>query len=263
MPETPSEIRAETPGHTLLVAALVCLVCSVLVSGTAVLLRPIRDAHLARERNAYILTVLESIPGLAAEVGEIDAADLEARVIDLETGELVPDVDPSEWDALGAAADPEQSVALPDARDPAGLGRREHWATVYVLRDPGDLERVRLVVLPVRGQGFQSMVHGYLALDADLSTVLGLTFYQQKETPGLGALITDPSWLAQWHGKRARDDSGALRLKVAHGPAAPGAVHEVDGISGATWTGDGVTNLLRFWLGDDGYGPFLRRLASP
>lgn len=260
--EHPAAARpAETPGRTFAVAAAVCVVCSLAVSTTAVLLRPLREAHLARERNASILAVLSTIPGLRAAVGSIDAADLEARVIDLETGATVPDVDPADWDPLAAAADPQASVSLPSRRDLAGLGRRERWATVYALRDDeSEGDGLRLVLLPVRGSGFQSMLYGYLALDADLDTVLGLSFYEHGETPGLGSLITDPAWLLQWHGKRARDDAGALQLGVAMGPAEPGDPHQVDGLSGATWTGDGVTNLLRFWLGDDGYGPFLERL---
>ena len=76
--------------------------------------------------------------------------------------------------------------------------------------------------------------------------------------------IDNPRWRERWVGKLARDASGTLRLGVARGavdPDAPAAPFLVDGISGATRTGVGVTNLLRFWLGPDGFGPFLERLA--
>jgi Na+-transporting NADH:ubiquinone oxidoreductase subunit C len=125
--------------------------------------------------------------------------------------------------------------------------------------------RVELVVLPVHGEGFVSTLYGYLALDGDLNSIRSLVFFEHAETPGLGAQIEDPRWLAKWRGKLVRDAEGRIRIRVAPdavAPDAPDAVHEVDGITGATYTGEGVTNLLRFWLGEDGFGPFLRRLET-
>jgi Na+-transporting NADH:ubiquinone oxidoreductase subunit C len=94
----------------------------------------------------------------------------------------------------------------------------------------------------------------------DLKTVAGLTFYAQDETAGVGARILDPAWQAEWPGKRIADAGGEIRIAVvqrgARGP------HEVDGITGATRTGEGITRLLRFWLGERGFGPFLARLGS-
>ncbi|NNL65750.1 MAG: FMN-binding protein, partial [Myxococcales bacterium] len=100
--------------------------------------------------------------------------------------------------------------------------------------------------------------------DADTQTVRGLDFYEHGETPGLGSEIQNPAWRALWPGKRVRDAEGRVRLGVARGPIDPrsaDAAHQVDGISGATKTGEGVTHLLRFWLGPDGFGPYLERVA--
>jgi Na+-transporting NADH:ubiquinone oxidoreductase subunit C len=125
----------------------------------------------------------------------------------------------------------------------------------YAVRQEGDL---RLLILPVSGEGYQSTLYGYLALDGDLNTIQALSFYEQGETPGLGAQVEDPAWQAQWKGKRVRDTGGTMRVRVAGGDAQ--TEFEVDGISGATYTSDGVTNLLRFWLGPDGFGPYLERI---
>ena len=116
------------------------------------------------------------------------------------------------------------------------------------------------MILPVRGTGYQSTLKGYLALEADLNTVAALTFYEQEETPGLGSRIEESAWQALWPGKQLADAEGVIRIEVVKG--AGGGVHEVDGISGATRTGIGITNLMRFWLGPDGYGPYLERLRT-
>jgi Na+-transporting NADH:ubiquinone oxidoreductase subunit C len=168
----------------------------------------------------------------------------QARLVDLATGNYVD-------------RDPGTSTELPAGRDRAGLGSREDVATVFELRDDGART---LIILPVHGSAYQSTIKGYLALKADLNTVAALTFYEQEETPGLGARIEEDAWQALWPGKQVADADGVIRIDVVKGAGA--GVHEVDGISGATRTSTGVTNLLRFWLGPDGYGPYLDRLRS-
>lgn len=247
----------DDPAKTLAVAAAVCLVCSLVVSTAAVLLRPRQLANRALERGRNVVALLEGVPGIGDLLARVDLRDLDARVVDLETGAFAPDVDPATYDQRAAATDPAASDPLPEGSDPAGLGRRERYATVYLVRKDGD---VALVILPVRGNGFQSMLYGFLALDGAAERVEALTFYEQGETPGLGAQVAAPAWLAGWHGRRLRDETGRLRVRVADGTAE--SEYEVDGISGATWTGKGVTNLLHFWLGPDGFGPFLERLAT-
>jgi Na+-transporting NADH:ubiquinone oxidoreductase subunit C len=248
---------SDDPVRAIVVAAAVCLACSLVVSTAAVLLRPRQLANRERERGAKILALLGDVPGMEDLLASIDLRDLDARVVDLETGDFAAGIDPATYDQRAAAADPARSTALPEGRDPAGLGRRERFATVYLVRRHGE---IALVVLPVRGNGFQSMLYGYVALDGRADRIEALTFYEHGETPGLGAEVASPEWLAQWHGVRVRDESGRIRVHVAEGEAE--TEYEVDGISGATWTGKGVTSLLRFWLGPDGFGPFLTHLAN-
>lgn len=252
----------DSPVKTVALALAVCLVCSLVVSVTAVALRPLHVANRERERRQHVAAILAAVPGIEAVIGAVDVDELEIRLVDLESGAYVDGVDPAGYDARQAATDPAHSIELAPERDAAGVGRREKLAPVYVV---GDDDEIALVILPVYGSGYLSTLRGYVALGADTNTILGLTFYEHDETPGLGAEIQEAGWLAQWKGKRVRDDSGRIRVRVAAGTVDandPGRPYEVDGISGATMTGDGVTALLRFWLGDDGFGPYLDRLRA-
>jgi Na+-transporting NADH:ubiquinone oxidoreductase subunit C len=211
------------------------------------------------ERARLIREILGDVPGLEELVGGLGSVRIETRLVELESGAFVEDGDPDAFDARAAAEDLERSRGVPSERDLAGLRRVARVAAVHLVIE-GD--RVKLVVLPVHGEGFASTLYGYLALDGDLNSIRSLVFFEHAETPGLGAQIEDPRWLAKWRGKLARDAEGLIRIRVAPGAVAPDAVHEVDGITGATYTGEGVTNLLQFWLGEDGFGPFLRRLET-
>lgn len=224
----------ESPVKTVGVALLVALIASLAVSFTAVTLKPLQDANRLRE----------SAAGMMAMLDDLGAGIPDARLVQLADGSYTN-------------RDPGTRTELPAERDLAGLGSREDVATVYELREDAAL---RLLVLPVRGTGYQSTLKGYLALEADLNTVAALTIYEQNETPGMGARVQEESWLALWRGKRVADAQGAVRIAVVKGAGT--GPHEVDGISGATRTGMGVTNLVRFWLGPDGYGPYLERLRS-
>lgn len=243
----------DTPLRAVLTALGVALVCALLVSVTAVTLRPYQRANLEAERYAQ----LETIMGSPSADGM--GADMETRVVELDSGRYVEALDPLAFDARQAAADPESSIAIPAERDAAGIHRRAKHAVVYILRDGSGA--VDTLILPVYGAGYQSTLYGYLALASDANTVKALKFYEQNDTPGMGARIQDPEWEALWPGKRIEDAAGALRIGVARGAApASDADYKVDGISGATRTSLGVDGLLRFWLGDMGFGPYLERV---
>ena len=118
------------------------------------------------------------------------------------------------------------------------------------------------MILPVEGLGLWSTLYGFLAVDADLETIRGLTFYEHAETPGLGGEVDNPRWKSLWPGRRTTVD-GEPRIEVIRGRAGPPGEdpYRVDGLSGAAITGRGVTNLLRFWLSDEGFRPYLTRLS--
>ncbi|SES40690.1 Na+-transporting NADH:ubiquinone oxidoreductase subunit C [Tranquillimonas rosea] len=241
----PNESRAKT----ILVAFLVSAVCAALVSGATVLLRPIQAANRAAEEQARIAALVEGIPGMAALL-EQSGGTLSTVVIDLDRSRAATEVTPATLDA--ALGDPGNWTALDPAQDLAGLGHRPNFAQIYLLRDGDD---VSLVLLPLSGQGYGGRIDAILALKGDMNTVAGIAITGHSETPGLGGRIQEASWRSSFPGTELRDEGGDMRFRVARGPASD--VHEVDGITGATRTGRGVTQMVRFWLGPDGYGPLL------
>jgi Na+-transporting NADH:ubiquinone oxidoreductase subunit C len=253
----------ESLSKTLFVSVAVCLACSFVVSTAAVLLGPRQAANRERDRKQQMAAILAAVPQIAILVETAGASELEARIVRLGTGEYADEIDPATYDQRKAAEDPRLSIELPPEHDVAELKRRPLYAQVYLLRD--STAQIQLVVLPVSGAGFNATMYGYVALGGDFNTIEGITFYEHEETPGLGGEIENPQWLAGWRGKRVRDETERIRVRVVEGkviPGTPAAAYEVDAISGATWTSDGVSNLVRFWLGDDGFGPYIARLIA-
>lgn len=242
---------------TLGVALLVALVSATVVSVTAVMLKPLQLANLESQRQARMEAMIAALPGMADILRDAGVNSLETRLVDLDTGSFDTDIDPAGYDQRAAASDPALSIALPREVDVAGIGRRANVALVYILLRG---EEIALIVLPVHGGGYQSTIYAYLALEADLDKVAALTVYEQGETPGVGSQIEDPAWQALWPGKEIADKTGAIRIAVVRGQAS--GPYEVDGITGATRTMKGITNMLHFWLGDQGFGPFLARLRA-
>jgi len=251
--------KPRSPLQIVLFAVAVAVVCGTAVSAVSVWLAPRQAENERRERESVLQALLGCDPELAAllerAAGE-DAAGIEARVVDLDSGCYVPDVDAACFDP---AADPAGRLRLGPEQDVAKIGERPNRVVVYEVRRDG---AVALLVMPVYGSGYQSRLVGFLSLGSDLETVASLVFYRQGETPGMGARIGDPDWQAQWRGKRTRDETGRLRIGVRTRDAAEASSYEIDAMSGATRTGAGVTNLLHFWLGDLGYAPLLRNLRS-
>lgn len=248
----------DTPGRVLAVAALVCVVCAVLVSAAVVLLRPIQDrnALLARQRNILEVAGIYQ-PGASVES---QFERIEAHLVELESGQYVEGGDAIRFDIPKAARDPRQSEVVPAGSDVARINRRPRTMPVFLVRGAGGLETV---ILPTHGYGLWSTMYAYVALDARGERVKGITFYSHAETPGLGAEIDNTRWRDSWVGKRLVDEAGTVRFDIAKGaPAAEAADYHVDAISGATLTGNGVENMIHYWLGEAGYGPFLARLRS-
>jgi Na+-transporting NADH:ubiquinone oxidoreductase subunit C len=242
---------------------VLCIVFSVLVSAVAVALhdRQVENQRLDRIQNVLGVAGLKE-PGESLSRAELTArfeGGLEGRVVELATGDYVEGVDALSFDQRKASKDPERSRPAPTNK--AKVRRIPDQAVVYVITDG---EKVSGIVLPIEGSGLWSTLYGFLALDADARTVKGITFYQHGETPGLGGEVDNPSWKAKWPGRLAFDDSWEPALRVKKGEAGKPETdpYQVDGLSGASITSNGVTNMIRFWLGENGFGPFLARYRS-
>lgn len=261
--------RRDSFAGTVLVAAVLCVVCSAVVSIAAVSLRPLQEQNkrLDRQRNVLDATGLAmgEFGRLASELTRSEVDELYAWVseelVDLETGEYTDRYETASYEPREVVDNKEKSIAIEDPKYDPGEARRPKVMKVFLVRRPGE-EEVRQVVLPVYGKGLWSTLYGYLAIKSDFETIQGLTFYEHGETPGLGGEVDNPSWKRQWEGKELYNDEGEPAAGLAKGPAPPDDPYKVDGLSGATITARGVTSLVRYWTSEDGYRAYLENLKS-
>lgn len=251
-----------SPLYTLIFATLVCVVCAVVVSSSAVSLRERQDANVLIERHKNVLQaagILDPEAEITSEEVERLFHTVEAVPVELATGEVDESVDPDTYDQLAATSDPETSHPAPP--NLAQVQRLPDVAVAYRVND--DAGNLKMVVLPIEGKGLWSTLRGFIALRDDLNTIQGITYYEHKETPGLGGEVDNPRWKARWEERRAFDDEGDVAIKVIKGRAGTPEEdpYDVDGLSGATLTSRGVTYMLDFWLGEDGFGPYLDKLG--
>ena len=254
-------MRNDTIKKTLLVAALLSVVCSVVVSSAAVIFRESQAKNKDLDRKKNILMAA----GLLEEGKSIEElfAKFEARVVDLSTGDYRDDLDIATFDQRKAAKSAEEGIEIARSDDFGGIKRRSKSALVYLAIDAnGELDQI---ILPIHGKGLWSTMYGFLALAGDLLTINGFAFYEHGETPGLGGEVDNPLWKGQWVGKKAFDEQGVRRITVLKGkvnPLSTNVAYQVDGLSGATITARGVDGMLRYWLGENGFEPLLKRLRK-
>ena len=241
---------------TLGVVIGLSLVCSIVVSTAAVVLKPKQQANAVLDKQSKIVQVA----GITGEgtIPELFAANIEPRLVDFKTGDFV-DGDAATYDQRKAAKDPKQSIKLTAEQDKAKIIRRANLGVVYLVKS-GDT--VSKVIIPVHGTGLWSMMYAFVAVETDGNTVAGITYYDQAETPGLGGEVENPTWRAQFVGKKLFDENHNPAIKIVKGGAPAGSEHGVDGLSGATLTGNGVQHTFDFWLGNDGFGPFLAKVRD-
>ncbi len=243
---------------TLGVAAALCIVCSVLVSGMAVGLKEKQDENRALDIKKNILlsagiltddTSKEAIVRGYQKIKEV--------LINLKSGQVDTSFEVSTFDANSVAKDPSARYLIPKDKDLAKIKVRAPQAKIYLVQTEEGLESL---ILPVHGKGLWSTLYGFITLDAHNLKVKGFAFYKHGETPGLGGEVDNPLWKASWIGKTVLDDSLKPVLKVVKTGARLDT--EVDALSGATITSVGVQSLIHYWLGEDGFGPFLASYKS-
>jgi len=247
----------ESIKRTLGVALAVCVVCSVLVSTATVALKPLQEANKAKETKKNILMAA----GIYHDGIDIDQAfsKVEARLVDLKTGKFI-EGDATAYDVRKMAKDPKESEKIPAKLDMAHIRTKAPKAVIYMIHKDGALETL---ILPIYGKGLWSTMYAFMALQGDGNTVKGLSFYDHGETPGLGGEVDNPRWKALWPGKTLFDQQHNLQIRLpkqAVDNNLPESIHQVDGLGGATLTTRGIENLIRFWMGSEGYGPLLKQI---
>jgi Na+-transporting NADH:ubiquinone oxidoreductase subunit C len=261
---------------TIAIAVALCLVCAVLVSFGAVALKPLQVQNKAQDMKKNILDVA----GLLEAGKDIDQAfseNIEEKLVNLESGDYVSDMNPEDYDQRKAAKNPALNVAIPKDKDIAHIRLKAKVAKVYLVKKDN---AIKSIILPINGYGLWSTLYGFLSLEADGQTVQSINFYDQQETPGLGGEVVNPNWRALWKGKKVYAESeqhsfdkgnvedaevGEPALHLVKGSvdtSKPEALYEVDGLAGATLTSNGVTNLVRYWTSNEGFAPYLKKVRT-
>ena len=252
----PNDNMVKTVG----VALLLCLVCSVIVSGAATLLKPLQVTNRLLDKNANSIAV--SVIELEGRSIDEAFAQVETRIIDVETGQYNDQIDAQTYDQRKASKDPSMTIPLSAADNSAKIAGLPKYANVYLVKKDNQVDKI---ILPIEGYGLWGTLYGFIALESDATTVSSITFYEHKETPGLGGEVENKKWQASWAGKQIIDDSGNAVLALVKGLVGPDtkdAQYKVDGLAGATLTSNGVSNMVKFWMGDKAFGNYLKRLRD-
>ncbi len=251
-------------GYTIGFAALVCVVCGVGIASAAVALADRQAENKKLDQQKQVLAVAGLMKeGEALKPDEVKkrfADNIKPEVVDLKGGTAVQGVDPASFDQRKAQKDPAQSRVAPPNN--AKVLRLPNNALVYKVIKDGAVDTL---IFPIEGYGLWSTLYGFLAVDAkDANTIKGITFYQHGETPGLGGEVDNPKWKGLWPGRKIYGDKGEPQIAVVKGQAGPAETdkYRVDGLSGATITSNGVTNLVRFWFGPEGFGPYIQHFKA-
>jgi len=232
--------------YTVVFSLVVCVTCSVLLALTAGGLKPIIEKNEVFDIHRNILKAVDLYNkednASHEQIENTYIEKIRGIVID-ETGKLIPGKDPSEIN--------------PDTE--------KNLLPLFARLDGKD---VSAYCIPISGKGLWSTLYGYIAIENDGETVMGITFYKHGETPGLGAEVASDWFTSNFKGKKIFDSDGVLTsITVAKGTASADSEealsHMVDGISGATMTGNGVNVFLLSNLKQ--YEPVLKnlRLGNP
>ncbi len=242
--------------YTFLFSFGVALACALLLALASQALRPRQELAQEADIKRNILQAL----GLMTEAG---AGDCASRVL---SGKDCADiaccyrekVKSLIVDGTGAPAKSDVKAELIDLAREMDKAPAERRLPVFIRVQDG---KTTAYCFPVYGKGLWSSIYGYIALERDLETVLAITFHKHGETPGLGGEIQSPEFRARFIGKKIFDAGKKLVsvavMKDRADTSLPGSLHQVDGITGATLTGKGVTALLKKSLAL--YGPYILR----
>ena len=205
---------------TIGVAFAVCLICSLVVSASAVSLRDLQKENKLNDKRIKILQVADIYdPNIS--IAE-QFSELESKFIDFNTGLMMDEYNNfsiDDYDQIVVTKDPNLSSKVPTSEDIAIIKNRENVGKIYILRD--EIGAIDKLVLPIRGYGLWGTLYGYISIEDDFNTVSGIEFYDHKETPGLGAEVDNPKWKAQWKGKKIYKDN-KVNLAVIKGKVEAG-----------------------------------------
>ena len=238
----------------LILTAIVAIVLSLMSTG----LKPIHDKNEAVYNKSAILSAVSNEIGdkfatlTSDDVDAIFEDSVKQLIVDMDGNILEADKLTSMGYKQGISAeslDMEKEMKKPE---------QDRLLPLYEFKSSnGD----SYYIVSVRGKGLWDAIWGNIALKSDLSTIAGVSFDHKAETPGLGAEIKDSkAFQTQFTGKKLYNDKGEFTSVGVIKGGAKDPVHEVDGISGATITADGVSEMLE--RGIAYYEPYFEKIKN-
>ncbi|CAM2006950.1 NADH:ubiquinone reductase (Na(+)-transporting) subunit C [Acanthopleuribacter pedis] len=269
-------------GYTYAFAMGLCLVCSIGLSLAYTVLKPMQADNVRLDIVQNLFSAVGYTPDQIAELKPAEVlskfeSDFEVKVLDKDNNEADTAFMKKELLGLGYT---EEALAKENAASMMNLFNRKvkllarkadkkleeydpGYKALYVYQPGGTIEAY---VVPIQGNGLWDIIKGYIALELDLNTVKGISFYEHAETPGLGARITEDWFKQNYVGKHILGNAGELvSITIAKGKVAdsvPESKHDhwVDGISGATLTTKGINQFLYADL--QKYEPYFKTLRN-
>jgi Na+-transporting NADH:ubiquinone oxidoreductase subunit C len=239
--------------YIIVYSAVLTIILGLLLSGSAQVLGPWQQKAIELDKKKQILGAVISAEQIAAMTPEDVDAFYSSRI-----SSTVVDITGKEITSKGVSA--EKVEIAKDYKKPA----EERAYPVFIYHAEGNPEAVESYIFPMYGAGLWDAIWGYLALDTDMNTIGGITLAHAAETPGLGARITEAKVQKRYVGKKIFDESGALitvMMQKGEGKDYASDAHKVDGMSGATITGDGVNKMLKAYMGC--YEAYIKTKSSP
>lgn len=213
-------------------ASIICVVCSLVLSATATVLKERQDIAVELDRKMNVLKAfgVQTIDEAGAKLPKEDVdryftENISEVYVEKATGDIVENPDPN--------------VLKAEAKERTHVTRS--LLPLYIWKEGGEPVKY---AFPTSGMGLWSIVNGYIALDRDLATVIGVTFYKHGETPGLGGEVSADWFMSQFAGKTIHNGSALVELEVMKGQAPDDSNYQVDGMSGATMTGNGLNEFM-------------------
>lgn len=224
-------MKTNSNSYTIIYSVIIVVIVAFLLAFVSQTLKPMQDANVALDKKKQILNSLNirdlNDAQADAKYKEVVVAD---RVIDEKGKVLLP----------GTTGGEDAGFKL-ESKD-----YKEGKLALYICRVNGETK----YVVPVYGMGLWGPISGYIALNSDKSTVYGVYFNHESETAGLGAEIKDnKAWQEKFQGKKLfkNGDDKAIALSVEKKVEDP--TTQVDAVTGATLTSNGVRDMLHEALG--------------
>lgn len=221
-------MQKNSTGYMYLFALLITLGCGVLLAVVSEMTKEAREANVKAEKMSNILATVNYTFEKGTTNEEIETAYNEL------IEEMLVDNQGNSLDGNAFQVD----LKAENKKDAA-----DRQLPVFVFKSPENGEK--LYVVPMRGNGLWGAVWGYISVESDFQTVYGVKFDHESETPGLGAEITKDWFQAQFPSKKVFDENNEVVLTILKGKGNELTETTVDGISGATITGNGVNDMLK------------------